>query len=152
MASTRMRVGSSAQVFHRVASSNDLPQTDVGTSDAAVAGLGGTGEFEIDSGSNLTYSTSHQVVDDSEAVIGSGAITKFISIKNTGFTSSAKTTAVASGSYITVGIGGAFASGGFTLTAGEQIVLHGLGGGSNNLGEMHLVSSVAATYVEVVYL
>ena len=73
-------------------------------------------------------------------------------IKNTGFTSSDKDTAVASGATVTVGIGGAFAAGGLTLAAGEQITLHGLGDGSNNLSEIQLDSSVAATYVEVVYL
>ena len=154
MASTRLRVNTSSQIFHRVAEANDLPQTDVGTTDANAQGIGGTGEVEISSGSAVTYGTSHQVVDATEAVIGGDvAITKFISIKNTGFTSADKDTAVASGATVTVGIGGAFASaGGFTLVAGEQITLHGLGGGSDNLSEIQLDSSVAATYVEVVYL
>ena len=153
MASTRLRVNTSSQIFHRVAEANDLPQTDVGTTDANAQGIGGTGEVEIASGSGVTYGTSHQVVDTTEAAIGGNvAITKFISIKNTGFTSSDKDTAVAAGATVTVGIGGAFASGGFTLAAGEQITLHGLGGGSDNLSEIQLDSSVAATYVEVVYL
>jgi len=153
MASTRLRVNTSSQIFHRVASSDDLPQTDVGTTDANAQGIGGTGEVEISSGSAVTYGTSHQVVDTDEAAIGGDvAITKFISIKNTGFTSADKDTAVASGATVTVGIGGAFAAGGFTLAAGEQITLHGLGAGSNNLNEFQLDSSVAATYVEVVYL
>jgi len=154
MASTRLRVNTSSQIFHRVAEANDLPQTDVGTTDANAQGIGGTGEVEIASGSDVTYGTSHQVVDTTEAAIGGNvAITKFISIKNTGFTSSDKDTAVAAGATVTVGIGGAFASaGGFTLVAGEQITLHGLGGGSDNLSEIQLDSSVAATYVEVVYL
>ena len=80
------------------------------------------------------------------------AAPNFIYIKNTGFTSATKDTAVAADSYITIGVGGAFASGGFTLTAGEAIVLHGLGGGSDNLSEFQIDSSVAATYVEVIYL
>jgi hypothetical protein len=153
MASTRLRVNTSSQIFHRVAEADDLPQTDVGTSDANAQGIGGTGEVEIASGSNVTYGTAHQVVDSTEAAIGGDvAITKFISIKNTGFTSSDKDTAVADGATLTVGVGGAFASGGFTLMAGEQITLHGLGGGSNNLSEFQIDSSVAATYVEIVYL
>ena len=153
MASTRLRVSTSSQIFHRVAASDDLPQTDVGTSDTNAQGIGGTGEIEIASGSAVTYGTSHQIVNATEAAIGGDvAITKFISIKNTGFTSSDKDTAVAAGATVTVGIGGAFASGGFTLAAGEQITLHGLGGGSDNLSEIQLDSSVAATYVEVVYL
>ena len=154
MASTRLRVNTSSQIFHRVAEANDLPQTDVGTSDANAQGIGGLGEIEISTGSNVTYGTAHQVVDSTEAAMGGDvAITKFISIKNTGYTSSDKDTAVADGATLTVGVGGAFASaGGFTLMAGEQITLHGLGGGSNNLSEFQLDSSVAATYVEIVYL
>ena len=157
MASTRLRVSTSSQIFHRVAASNDLPQTDVGTSDANAQGIGGSGEVEIAAGSagdaDITYGTANQVVNATEAAIGGDvAITKFISIKNTGFTSSDKDTAVAAGATVTVGVGGAFAAGGFTLAAGEQITLHGLGAGSNNLLEFEIDSSVAATYVEIVYL
>jgi len=61
-------------------------------------------------------------------------------------------TAVATDSFITIGVGGTFANGGFTLAAGEAICLHGLGDGSNNLSEFQIDSSVAATYVEIVYL
>jgi len=152
MASTRMRVNTSSQVFHRVAASDDMPVHDVGTSDSNVSGLGGSGDFELESDTNVSYSTSHQVVDTTEAAIGSAAIADFIHIKNTGFTSSAKSTAVATDSYITIGVGGTFANGGFTLFAGEAICLHGLGAGSNNLSEFQIDSSVAATYVEIVYL
>ena len=49
-------------------------------------------------------------------------------------------------------MGGAFASGGFTLSPGEAITLHGLGGGSNNLSEFQLDSSSGDIYVEVKYL
>ena len=53
---------------------------------------------------------------------------------------------------MTVGIGGVFASGGFTLSSGEAITLHGLGGGSDNLNEIQLDSSSGDIYVEIVYL
>ena len=152
MASTRMRVSTNAQVFHRVAAANDMAEHDVGTTDTAVAGLGGFSDFELEADSDVTYSTSNQVVDDTEAAIGSGTIADFIHIKNTGFTSSAKSTAVATDSFITIGVGGTFANGGFTLAPGEAICLHGLGAGSNNLSEFQIDSSVAATYVEIVYL
>ena len=153
MATTRMRVNSNAQVFHRVAASNDMAVHDVGTTDSSVSGLSGSGaSFELESDTDVTYSTSHQVVDASEATIGSGAIADFIHIKNTGFTSSDKTTAVADDSYITIGVGGTFTNGGLSLSAGEAICLHGLGTSSNNLSEFYIDSSVAATYVEIVYL
>jgi hypothetical protein len=94
MASTRMRLNTSAQVFHRIAAANDMAAHDVGTTDSAVSGLGGTTDFELEADSDVTYATSHQVVDTTEAAIGSAAIADFIHIKNTGFTSSAKSTAV----------------------------------------------------------
>jgi hypothetical protein len=151
MATTRMKINSSAQVYHRQAESNDMPSYDVGTLDTAVSGMGGLGDFQLEADVDVTYSTAHQVVDTTEAAIGSGSCADLLYIKNTGFTSSAKTTAVASDSYITIGIGGAYSAGGFKLSPGEAIVLHGLGGGSDNLSENYIDSSVAATYVEIIY-
>ena len=49
MATTRMKVSSNATVFHRVAGVQDMPQHDIGTSDSAVSGLGGSADFQIDS-------------------------------------------------------------------------------------------------------
>jgi hypothetical protein len=152
MATTRMKVSSNATVFHRVATANDMPQHDIGTSDGAVSGLGGSADFQIDSDENTTYSTAHkQQGAGSEAAIGSGAISQFIHIKHTGFQEASKTNTTTSN--LTVGIGGTFASaGGFTLASGEAITLHGLGGGSDNLSEIQLDSSSGNIYVEVVYL
>jgi len=150
MATTRMKVSSNATVFHRVATANDMPQHDIGTSDGAVSGLGGSADFQIDSDENTTYSTEHKQQGTSQAAIGSGAISQFIHIKHTGFQESSKTnTAVGN---LTVGIGGTFADGGFTLGLGEAITLHGLGGGSDNLSEIQLNSTNGNIYVEVVYL
>ena len=150
MATTRMKVSSNATVFHRVATANDMPQHDIGTSDGAVSGLGGSADFQIDTDENTTYSTAHKQQGTSEAAIGSGAITQFIHIKHTGFQESSKTNTTTEN--LTVGIGGVFASGGFTLASGEAITLHGLGGGSDNLSEIQLDSSSGNIYVEVVYL
>ena len=151
MATTRMKVSSNATVFHRVAGVQDMPQHDIGTSDSAVSGLGGSADFQIDSDENTTYSTAHkQQGAGSEAAIGSGAINQFIHIKHTGFQESSKTNTTAEN--LTVGIGGAFASGGFTLASGEAITLHGLGGSSDNLSEIQLNSASGNIYVEVVYL
>ena len=151
MATTRMRVNSNATVFHRVAGANDMQQHDIGTSDSAVSGLGGSADFQIDSDENTTYSTAHKQQGESEGAIGSGAISQFIHIKNTGFQEASKTNTTTSN--LTVGIGGTFASaGGFTLASGEAITLHGLGGGSDNLSEIQLDSSSGNIYVEVVYL
>ena len=150
MASTRSRVSTSAQVFHRVAAAGDMAEHDVGTTDSVATGMGGTADFELESDETVAHVDASKTQDASEAVIGSAAIADYIYIKNTGFTSSAKTTATTSD--LTVGVGGAFASGGFTLAAGEAITLHGLGGGSDNLGEFQLDSSSGDIYVEIKYL
>lgn len=150
MATTRMKVANSFNVFHRVAASGDMPQTDISTNDSAVSNLGSSSSFQLEGDTDVTYSTSHRQQGTSEAAIGSGAINSFIYIKNTGFTDSNKDTSTTS--TLTVGVGGTFASGGFTLEPDESIVLHGLGGGSNDLAEFQLDSSSGNIYVEVVYL
>ena len=93
---TRMRVSSSTQVFHRVAATGDLPQADVGTSDTVVQGLGGTGEFQLEADESVTHVSVSKVVSSAAAIGGDVAIAAYIYIKNTGFTSSAKTTATTS--------------------------------------------------------
>jgi hypothetical protein len=123
---------------------------DVGTTDTVAQGMGGTADFELESDETVVHVDASAVFDASESTIGSAAIADYIYIKNTGFTTSAKSTATTS--TLTVGVGGAFASGGFTLSAGEAITMHGLGAGSNNLSEFQLDSSSGDIYVEVKYL
>ena len=153
--STRMRTSSSTTAFIRVAesSSGDMAAHDVGTSDAAVSGLGGTGEFEIASSADATYATAHLVHTTSSAALGSGNITKFISIKHTGFVDADKTTATDDGTCL-VTLGGVDGStyGGFTLVSGEQITLHGLNAEANTLAEIFIICANESVYVEVVYL
>ncbi|QDP56914.1 MAG: hypothetical protein Unbinned3849contig1000_46 [Prokaryotic dsDNA virus sp.] len=150
MASTRMRVSTSSVVFHRIAASGDMAQHDVGTTDTVAQNMGGTADFEIESDETVAHVDASAVFDASESTIGSAAIADYIYIKNTGFTSSDKDTTTTSN--LTVGVGGTFANGGFTLAAGEAITLHGLGGGSNNLSEFQLDSSSGNIYVEIKYL
>ena len=160
---TRMRISNSAQVFHRVPADNDMATHDVGTGDTNVAGLGSSADFPLEADATVTYVTGGWVQDATEialshanALNGDATIgaTGFIHIKNTGYTSSAKTTAVAADSKITIGLGAspAFATAGFSLSPGEAICLHGLGAASDRLSQIACDSSVAATYVEVVYL
>ena len=151
MATTRMRTSSSVNVFHRIASVGDMPQHDVSTTDTVAAIMsGGSANFQVEGDETVVHVNASQVHDASESAIGSAAISSYIYIKNTGFTSSAKTTATTS--TITVGVGGTFANGGFTLIAGEAITLHGLGGGSDNLSEFQIDSSSGDVYVEIIYL
>ena len=150
MASTRMRINHSASVFHRIAAAGDMPLHDVGTTDTVAQDMGGSADFELESDETVVHVSASAVFDANESAIGSAAIADYIYIKNTGFTSSAKSTATTS--TLTVGVGGAFAAGGFTLAAGESITMHGLGAGSNNLSEFQLDSSSGDIYVEVKYL
>lgn len=150
MASTRMKTNTSATVYHRIAAVGDMAQHDVSTTDTVAQSLGGSGDFELEGDETVVHVDASAVFDASESVAGSAAIADYIYIKNTGFTTAAKTTSTAS--TLTVGVGGAFASGGFTLTAGEAIMLHGLGAGSNDLGEFQLDSSSGDIYVEIKYL
>ena len=153
MASTKIKISSRAQVFHTVAASGDMAAHDVGTTDSVAVNMGGSTNFVLDdSSSTVTHTSISKVADaTSEGVaIGSAAITKYIYIKNTGYQEAAKTTTTTSD--LTIGIGGNFADGGFTLSSGEAITLHGLGGGSNNLSEIKLDSSSGNIYVEIIYL
>ena len=148
---TRMRINSSAQVFHRIGSEGDMPEHDVATNDTVAQNMGGSADFLLESDASVVHVDISKTQDATEAVIGdTTSIADYIYIKNTGFTSSAKTTTTTSD--LTVGVGGAFASGGFTLKAGEAITLHGLGAGSNQLNEFQLDSSSGDIYVEIKYL
>jgi len=151
MATTRMKVSTSARVFHRVAADNDMPEHDIGTTDTVATGMGGNADFQLEADSTVVHVDVSKVQGTAEAAIGGDvAITSYIYIKNTGFEEAAKTTATTSD--LTVGIGGLFSAGGFTLSAGEAIALHGLGGGSNNLSEIQLDSSSGDIYAEIIYL
>ena len=159
---TRMRISNNAQVFHRVPADNDMATHDFATSDTAVASLGGDTDFQLEADANVAYGSMSFVQDTNEQTLQAAnggsektmGATGFIHIKNTGFTSSDKDTAVAAGSYITIGMSAtpAFATAGFSLFAGEAICLHGLGAGSDQFSQLACDSSVAATYVEIVYL
>ena len=159
---TRVRLTNNAQVFHRVAVEEDMPTHDVGTSDTAVQGLGGSSEFQIEADAGVTYVETHKVATESAAAIGSGSITKFVYIKHTGFTSSDKDTASATGAVIKIGLGGemdttivasdpAKTYSGFSLEEGESIVLHGLATQNNDLAEIFLDSSSGSIYAEIVH-
>lgn len=147
---TRMRNSQSLRVYHRVPADGDMATKDIATSDEDVIGLGGQGDFQIEADADVTYSDASKVQDTIEAAIGAGAIGQFIYIKNSGFTTALKT--VVSTGNLTVGIGGAFALGGFTLAPGESILLHGLGGGSKNLSGIQLDSDGNDIYTEIIYL
>jgi len=150
MASTRMRVSNNALVYHRVAAVGDMAEHDVATTDTVVSSLGGSADFQLEGDETVAHVDVSKVQGTSEAAIGSAAIADYIYIKHTGFEEAAKTTATTAN--ITVGVGGTFANGGFTLVPGGSVTLYGLGGGSDNLSEFQLDSTSGNVYVEIVYL
>ena len=150
MAETRMRVSNSALVYHRVAAVGDMPVHDVATTDSVVSSLGGSADFQLEGDETVVHVDASKVQDGTEAAIGSAAIADYIYIKHTGFTTAAKTTATTS--TITVGVGGTYANGGFTIVSGGSVTLYGLGAGSNNLSEFQLDAQGGDVYVEIVYL
>jgi Tfp pilus assembly protein PilW len=148
---TRLRLSTSAQAFHRVGAGTDMAEHDVGTTDTAVSGLGGTTDFQIDSDDNTVYVDESAVFDATGtgvAIASSASISAFLHIKHTGFTSSAKTTATTQ--LLKVGIGDPDADG-FSLSAGEAICLHGFGTGTSNISYWKLESASGDIYVEVLY-
>ena len=150
--STRMKINTATTVYHRIAASGDMPVHDISTNDTLVQTLGGSADFEIESDETVVHVDASKVQDTTQAAIGSSAsITKYIYIKNTGFTSSEKT--IATTQDLKVGIGGTYGTaGGFKLSPGEAITLHDLGGGSDNLTEIQLDSVSGDIYVEIFYL
>ena len=148
---TRLKLSTSAQAFHRVGAGTDMAQHDVGTTDTAVAGLGGSTDFQIDSDDNTVYVDASKVADATgggTAIASSASISAFLHIKHTGFTSSAKTTATTQ--LLKVGIGDPDADG-FSLSAGEAICLHGFGTGASNINYWYLESASGDIYTEVLY-
>jgi len=148
---TRLKLSTSAQAFHRVGAGTDMAQHDVGTTDTAVAGLGGSTDFQIDSDDNTVYVDESAVFDATgggTAIASSASISAFLYIKHTGFTSSAKTTATTQ--LLKVGIGDPDADG-FSLSAGEAITLHGFGTGADDINDWKLESASGDIYVEALY-
>jgi hypothetical protein len=153
MASTKIRVSSNYNVFHKVDSANDMPEHLIGTNDSAVHSLGGTGEFEIDTDENTTYTSINKIQGETGTHIDNEnayPITKFLYIKNTGFQDQEKTIATASD----LGIGFAVANwnfGGFKICSGESVLLR-VGSAMANTNSMYLTSLSGNIYVEVVLL
>ena len=139
-------------VYHEVEASGDLPTANVTTNDTVAQNMDGEGTAVLHASSTaITHvdASKVQAAASEAAIAGSTSITKYLYMKNTGYTTSGKTAATTS--TLTVGCGGTFANGGFTLSAGEAICLHGLGGGSDNLAEWQLNSSSGNIYVEIKY-
>ena len=152
MATTIMRTSTNTEVFHRFASDvGDMPAHDISTIDTVAQGMGGTADFEIEADETVVHLDGSAKFSGNEAIAGIGAITKYIYIKHTGFTTSSKLTV--SNSLLKIGIGDAFdTNGGFSLSPGEAITLHGLSSANNNLNKFFLDPTSTDIYVEIKYL
>ena len=152
MASTRVKIGTKASVYHRHAASNDAPLSDVSTNESLATGLGSLSDFEIDSDDNQTWTDESSVAAASgETAMETLSSPLLIWIKHSGYQDAAKTTASSSSTKVSIGVGGAQANGFISLYPDQSIVLTG-GFGTNvdNLNDFDMITSASeAVYVEV---
>ena len=158
---TRMKIANSATIYFRTAKDGDIPQHDISSDDANHSGLGSSVDFVLKAGdpdNNQVTATHHAVVDASETAAISGltgnsadAIEEgFIFIKNSGYTSSAKTTTT--DKYLKVAVGSAISNTAwFTLQPQESIVFHSpFGEIADDTGGYFLQSQSGDIYVEII--
>ena len=108
MATTRVKAGTSATVYHRHAASNDAPQADVATSESLASGLGSSSDFEILADDTTTWTDESSVAASTgETQMEALASPQLVWIKHSGFQDAAKTTASTSTTSVKIGVGGA---------------------------------------------
>ena len=152
MASTRVKVGTKASVYHRHATANDAPSADVATNEALASGLGGSADFEIDTDDNQSWTDESSVASASgETSMENIASPLLIWIKHSGYQDAAKTTASTATTKLMIGIGGAAANGFISLYPNQSIVLtKPFGSNVGNLNDFDMITSESeAVYVEV---
>jgi hypothetical protein len=152
MASTRIKVGTKASVYHRHAASNDAPLSDVSTNESLATGLGSLSDFEIDSDDNQTWTDESSVAAASgETAMEALASPLLIWIKHSGYQDAAKTTASTATTKVMIGVGGAAANGFISLYPDQSIVLTApFGSNIDNLNDFDMITSASeAVYVEV---
>ena len=150
---TRMKIGQSATIYHRMTASNDAAEHDTATSEALAKGLGASADFELDSDDNITYVSNHQLVttiDELDAGAGaSTACTAFIWIKHSGYQDAAKTTATATSTVLKI----AFqedANHYISLFPGESIMFHNPGTSLDAVNDYWCTSGTGTVYAEVI--
>jgi hypothetical protein len=152
MATTRMKIRNSASVYHRVGASGDMSAHDVGTTDSVAQGMGGAADFELESDTTVAHVDVSKIVTATGGGVAIGSTTTindYLYIKNTGYTTAAKTTTTAA--LLKWGIGDPDVNG-WSLSPGESIILHGAGSGPDNLDAVYLESSSGDIYTEIKYL
>ena len=151
---TRMQIGQSATIYHRITASNDASVHDTATNEALASGLGSSADFELDSDDDITYVDNSQVVstiDELDAGAGgsSTACTAFIWIKHSGFTSADKDTGTSNSTYLKIHFQEA-ANEYISLFPGESIMFHNPGTALDAVNDYWATSSTGNIYVEVI--
>ena len=152
MASTRLKVGTSATVYHRHAASNDAPVSDVTTNESLASGLGSSSDFELDSDDNQTWTDESSVAASSgETAMETLSSPLLLWIKHSGYQDANKTTASTATTKVMIGVGGAAANGFISLYPNQSIVLTApFGSNIDNLNDFDMITSASeAVYVEV---
>ena len=152
MADTRLKVATSATVYHRHAATNDAPLSDVVTNESLASGLGSSADFLFDADDNQTWTDESSVASASgETQMEALGSPLFLWIKHSGFQEAAKTTASTSTTKVMIGVGGAAANGFISLFPGQSIILTApFGSNIDNLDDFDMITSASeAVYVEV---
>jgi len=152
MASTRLKVGTNATVYHRHAASNDAPLSDVATNESLASGLGSSSDFELDSDDAQTWTDESSVAAASgETAMETLSSPLLLWIKHSGYQDAAKTTASTATTKVMIGVGGAAANGFISLYPDQSIVLTApFGSNIDNLNDFDMITSASeAVYVEV---
>tara|TARA_R110002020_G_scaffold364371_1_gene576717 strand:- start:219 stop:692 length:474 start_codon:yes stop_codon:yes gene_type:complete len=152
MATTRVKASNHTQVYHRFASSNDAPESDVSTNAAGSTGLGSSADFQIDADDNQTWTDESSVAAASgETAMESLGSPIMVWIKHSGYQDAAKATASTATTKVMIGVGGAAANGFISLYPDQSILLtFPFGSNVDNLDDFDMITSASeAVYVEV---
>jgi|TARA_R100001530_G_C4274997_1_gene144066 hypothetical protein len=152
MADTRLKVATSATVYHRHAAANDAPLSDVATNEALASGLGSNADFLFDADDNQTWTDESSVAAASgETQMEALGSPLFLWIKHSGYQDAAKATASTSTTKVMIGVAGAAANGFISLFPGQSIILTApFGSNIDNLDDFDMITSASeAVYVEV---
>ena len=151
MATTRIKVGTSASVYHRHAVSNDAPVSDVYTSESLATGLGSSSDFELLNNDTTTWADISKVASSTgETSMTATASPKLLWIKHSGYQEATKATASTATTSVMIGVGVAASNGFISLYPNQSIVLTApFGSNIDNVDDIDMITSASeAVYVE----
>tara|TARA_Y100000593_G_scaffold91576_1_gene180791 strand:+ start:1808 stop:2299 length:492 start_codon:yes stop_codon:yes gene_type:complete len=150
---SRVRVSSHVQLYHKIASDNDMPEHNVGTTDSLFAGgKGGVfdGETDNDAAALTVQEYLTAVASGGTATVGTDTTDlQLIVVKHTGFTDSTKTTTTTD--RVEIGFGAAYDGGtGVSIGAGGCFIISYPSNAVDRFADYHFESSGSDTvYVEL---